>query len=64
MSAFKTIATAYKNVDEKTGDIYLAVTLKEDMKAGQKLYLRKNQYKKEKIHPDFVYMVRTEEPVL
>lgn len=58
---YRTIASGWLNVD-KNGKKYLAVTLNEDMKAGEKLFLRKNDFKKEgdKL-PDYRYSVKVEE---
>ena len=59
--AFKDKAVAWINED-KNGEKYLAVTIKEDMKAGDKLFLRKNKFKKEgEQSPDYRYSVKVEE---
>lgn len=57
---YKTVASAWINTD-KNGKKYLAVTLEKDMKAGEKLYLRKNDFKKEgDKSPDYRYQVKSE----
>lgn len=59
--SYKTIASAWINTD-KSGKKYLAVTLSEDMKAGDKLFLRKNDFKKEGDNsPDYRYSVSVDE---
>lgn len=58
--AFKDIAAAWINED-KNGEKYMTVTLKEDIKAGDKLFLRKNKFKKEGDgSPDYRYSVKVE----
>lgn len=55
---YRTIASGWLNVD-KNGKKYLAVTLSEDMKAGDKLFLRKNEFKKEgDKSPDYRYAIK------
>jgi hypothetical protein len=56
---YKDIAVGYINTD-KNGKKYLAVTVKEDIKAGTKLFLRKNKFKTQERHPDYLYSVRVE----
>lgn len=59
--AYKTLASGWINTD-KAGKKYLAVTLGQDFKAGDKLFLRKNDFKKEgDSSPDYRYAVRVEE---
>lgn len=60
MPGYKTVATAYVNED-RNGNKYLSVTLMEDMKAGAKIFLRKNKYKKTDKQPDYLASVKTEE---
>ena len=58
---YKTLASAWINTD-KSGKKYLAVTLAEDMKAGDKLFLRKNDFKKDGDQsPDYRYSVKVQE---
>jgi uncharacterized protein (DUF736 family) len=55
-----TIASAWINTD-KNGKKYLSVLLEQDMKTGDKLYLRKNEFKKEGDKtPDYRYQVKSE----
>lgn len=59
--SYKTLASAWINTD-KSGKKYLAVTLAEDMKAGDKLFLRKNDFKKEgDTSPDYRYSVKVDD---
>ncbi len=59
--AYKNIAAGWINTD-KNGGKYLAVTLSEDVKKGEKLYLRKNEFKKEgDKSPDYRYSVKIED---
>ncbi len=59
--AYKTLASGWINID-KAGKKYLAVTLSQDMKAGEKLYLRKNEFKKEgDKSPDYRYSIKVED---
>lgn len=59
--AFIDKAVGWINKD-KNGETYLAVTLKEDMKAGDKIFLRKNKFKKDgEQSPDYRFSVKVEE---
>lgn len=60
---YKTLSVLYINDDKyHEGEKVLIVTLREDMKAGSKLYFRKNKYKKEDKHPDYVFSVPEIDP--
>lgn len=55
---YKTLAVLYINDDKyNEGEKVLSVILKGNMKEGDKLYFRKNKFKTEEKHPDFVYTV-------
>lgn len=58
--AYKDIAAAWVNKD-KNGKTYLSVVLKQDMKEGDKIFLRKNDYKTKDGQPDYRYSIRVEE---
>jgi hypothetical protein len=59
--AFQDKAVAWINED-KNGEKYLAVTLKCDMKEGEKIFLRKNKFKQDgEQSPDYRFSVKVEE---
>ena len=59
--AYKNIAAGWINTD-KNGGKYLAVTIATDLKAGEKLYLRKNEFKKEgDKSPDYRYSIKVDD---
>lgn len=60
---YKSLAAGWINKD-KNGKTYLSVVLEQDFKKGDKLFLRKNEFKQEgEQSPDYRYSVKVEDKV-